>query len=156
MKYPHSSLLKIEEIEQYYEVEYHASWKFSLGNEQKGCIVRVVSPAGPHTINSVWMYVLDTVENKFVNRIELARNVGEELYFSTAQSWIKDIDGNGVMDVLMRTRNEEAGNTGLSLDADDTLTASVMKDGKWMFHRLKDYPKIKKDHSLKQMNIIYP
>ena len=153
---PHSALMAIPEIEEYYDVDYHAAWRFPLGNGYKGCIVRVTLPGGPHTINGIWLYVLDTAKSLFVSRVELARRVGEELYFSTAQSWIKDLDRDGVMDVMMRIRNEEAGNTGLSLDLDDTIIAKSMKDRRWAEMQVQDYDSTKKDHPFRQYNVTYP
>jgi hypothetical protein len=151
-----SSLVTIDEIEAYYEADYFASFSFDLGKGYRGCIVRVADSGGMNIINGIWLYVLDARKLTFVSRIELARSVGEDLYFSSAQSWIKDIDGDGLKDVITRTRNEEAGNTGLSLDADDTLTAAGMQGLKWITLHLEDYIQARQAHSFRRLDVTYP
>ena len=124
-------------------LSFYALDKFDVNPNLKGYIVR--SGMGLYDKeNNINLYVFDKKLGRFAIRQPLSSVTSSETKFSKTQSWLMDLDNDGVVDVLSYTAEEifEV-NTGAFLQS-SFFAAKVWRDGKLVDAQIVNEPKLKK------------
>jgi hypothetical protein len=140
------------ELQYNQSISYYAVNRIVLDSNYTYLTVRLYSDAAPHIIDFLYLYVFDK-NYRLLDKILVADLVGDDGFSENMQSWVTDLNRDGIKEIV--TRTESTTYDGDQEEKTTSFTVRHFTNGKFVEVSPIDNSMFKKKFSLRDNGAVY-